>query len=149
MATASTIGEPAENPLPINVTAMVDIIFCLSLFFMCSFHFRQLESKLDSWLPRDKGILSTPTPALRQEELRITLGLEEGSERLVRRVGAREVASDAQLRSTLRTLAGDFRRAGAGTVPVVVDSQPLVPWREVVNVLSLCRLEKLEKLELR
>lgn len=40
-----------DNPVGINVTAMVDIIFCLCLFFMCSMHFKQIEGKLESWLP--------------------------------------------------------------------------------------------------
>ena len=46
-------GEAEDNPLPINVVPMVDIIFCLCVFFMCSFKFRETEGKFDSWLPKD------------------------------------------------------------------------------------------------
>ena len=48
-------GNQDENPVAINVVAMVDIIFCLCLFFMCSLKFKPLDAKFDSWLPKDKG----------------------------------------------------------------------------------------------
>ncbi|KAF0241790.1 MAG: hypothetical protein FD180_4260 [Planctomycetota bacterium] len=41
-----------DNPVALNVAPMVDIIFCLCIFFMCSFHFKQLEGKFESWLPK-------------------------------------------------------------------------------------------------
>jgi len=48
--------DPNENPVAINVVPMVDVIFCLCVFFMCSFKFKQIEGKFDSWLPKDKGL---------------------------------------------------------------------------------------------
>ena len=43
-----SVGESEENPVAINVTPLVDIIFCLCVFFMISFKFKQLEGKLGS-----------------------------------------------------------------------------------------------------
>jgi len=51
MASVS-VGESPDNPVAINVTAMVDVIFCLCVFFMCSLHFRQVEGKFETWLPK-------------------------------------------------------------------------------------------------
>ena len=48
--------DPDDNPVAINVVPMVDVIFCLCVFFMCSFKFKAIEGKFDSWLPRDKGL---------------------------------------------------------------------------------------------
>src|SRR5438034_9001006 len=67
-------GEGDENPVPVNCVALVDVIFCLCIFFMCSFHFKQLEGRVDAWLPKDKG----PDPALRPvppilEEIRVSM----------------------------------------------------------------------------
>ena len=56
MGAGGNIGEASDNPVEINVTAMVDVIFCLCIFFMCSFHFKQLEGKIDTWLPKDRGV---------------------------------------------------------------------------------------------
>ena len=35
-------SSPEDNPVGINVTALVDVIFCHCLFFMCSLHFKQV-----------------------------------------------------------------------------------------------------------
>src|SRR5258708_38416389 len=49
-------GQASEDDaVSINVTPLIDVIFCLCIFFICSFHFKQLQGKLDSWLPKDKG----------------------------------------------------------------------------------------------
>ena len=60
MGGGGNIGEESDNPVEINVTAMVDVIFCLCIFFMCSFHFKQLEGKIETWLPKDRGVEQTP-----------------------------------------------------------------------------------------
>jgi biopolymer transport protein ExbD len=151
MAGTATPGESSDNPVPINVTAMVDIIFCLCIFFMCSFHFRQLEGKLESWLPKDKGVNTTPVTKVMLEEVRIFLKFDQraadASMAVKRQVGHQAVRTDDELRDVLRGMVQNFARSGLSEVPVIIDSDPLVPWRDVVNVLSLCRQEKLQKLE--
>jgi biopolymer transport protein ExbD len=54
-------GSSEDNPVPLNVVPMVDVIFCLCVFFMCSFKFKQLEGKFNSWLPRNKGTSGQPS----------------------------------------------------------------------------------------
>src|SRR5438128_10552283 len=70
MGGTQNIGEASDNPVEINVTAMVDVIFCLCIFFMCSFHFKQLEGKIDAWLPNKGGGPGTP-PVVILEEIRV------------------------------------------------------------------------------
>ena len=151
MAGTSTPGESSDNPVPINVTAMVDIIFCLCIFFFCSFHFRQLEGKMESWLPKDKGVNTTPPPKVMLEEVRIFMKFNDkasdASHAVTRQVASQPVGDDAELRNVLRGMMANYQKAGINDVPVIIDSEPRVPWKEVVNVLSLCRLEGLTKLE--
>ena len=143
--------DPNENPVAINVVPMVDVIFCLCIFFMCSFHFRQLEGKLESWLPRDRGVNSTPVKQVQVEEIRIFLKFNKGatdtSNAVVRKVGATQVGDDAQMRGVLQALRADFAKNGVSDFPVIIDSESLVPWKDVVNVLSICKEEKFEKLQ--
>ncbi len=68
MAGSSNIGEEQDNPVHINVVPLVDIILCLCIFFFCSFHFRPLEGKMESWLPKDKGVNTTPVKNVMVEE---------------------------------------------------------------------------------
>ena len=68
-------GEGDENPVPVNCVALIDIIFCLCIFFICSFHFKEIQGKLDSWLPRDRGPhAGAPTNPLR-DEIRVRVHL--------------------------------------------------------------------------
>src|SRR4029453_10493939 len=94
MAGTQNVGESSDNPVAINVTAMVDVIFCLCLFFMCSFHFKQLEGKIETWLPKDTGVNPGLTEKIILEEIRIVLQRDPGSGSTVRRVGNRAPAAD-------------------------------------------------------
>ncbi len=137
-----------DNPVGINVTPMVDVIFCLCLFFMCSLHFKQLEGKIDSWLPKNRGNRSQPVrPVL--EDVRVFLRWDSAASRTIRRVGNRPPAADDQdLTEVMRQMAGDHRKAGAAEVPVVIDATSDVPWKDVVHVMDLCVGENLGQIEL-
>src|SRR5512147_1534604 len=101
MGGGGNIGEESDNPVEINVTAMVDVIFCLCLFFMCSLHFKQLEGKIDSWLPKGHGnqVGRTTDPPL--EQIRLFLRWDPESARTIRRLGNRPTVAGDQELSTL------------------------------------------------
>src|SRR2546421_12550897 len=60
-----------DDAVSLNVTPLIDIIFCLCIFFICSFHFKQLQGKLDSWLPKDKGNQSGGPTTATMDEIRV------------------------------------------------------------------------------
>ena len=82
MAGAS-MGDSDENPVNINITPLVDIIFCLCVFFMVSFKFKQLEGKFDAWLPKEKGFEGMPLKAVIQE-IRVALFWDDKNLKVVR-----------------------------------------------------------------
>ena len=138
-----------DNPVAINVTAMVDVIFCLCLFFMCSLHFKQLEGKLESWLPRDHGNGPSPAASVVLEEIRILMRWEPGAARTIRSVGHRPpVRDDAELVGLIRDMAADFRHLGRSQVPLKIDATPDVPWKDVVWAMDLCKGAGLGSIEL-
>jgi biopolymer transport protein ExbD len=151
MAGPMVPGGSTENPIPINVTALVDIIFCLCIFFMCTFHFRQLECKIDSWMPQG----GTQEQALRvfdPLEGRIEVRLEKrqdalGAPMVARIIGGTMAPSDREFRQVLREIARSNRRDHVPAQTVSILSEPQVPWKDVVNVLDLCRAEEFPKLE--
>jgi biopolymer transport protein ExbD len=148
MGGSSNIGEPSENPVEINVTAMVDVIFCLCIFFMCSFHFKQVQGKIDAWLPdhgHQNGPVDHPPPL---EEIRVFLRWDPSTGSTLRKVGSRAaVGSDAELLDAIRAMKADYDRAQKPEAPVLIDSTPEVPWNEVVHLLDLLKVEKLSKIE--
>jgi biopolymer transport protein ExbD len=148
MGGSTNLGEASDNPVEINVTAMVDVIFCLCIFFMCSFHFKQLEGKIDAWLPQDGNLNGriNPTPLL--EEIRVIMWWDPTTGMTLRKIGNRgPVSGDDELMSTLRSMKSDYDRAQKFQVPVLIDATAEVPWTEVIHVVDLCKSEKLSQIE--
>ena len=138
-------GDSNDNPVPLNVTAMVDIIFCLCIFFMCSFKVKAVEGKMDSWLPKNSGMNTTaPTPdAL--EPLRIVL-IHTPNGKTQRFLERRLVENTDQLATLVRESKAD--RQGAGQkCNVAIDAGTIVPWEDVVDVVNVCRAERVDEIQ--
>jgi biopolymer transport protein ExbD len=152
-------GASEDNPVSLNVTAMVDIIFCLCLFFMCSFHFKQVQGKLDTWLPRDGPCCNVGPPAdTLLEEIRVVLDHNAPSGGTLVRFGGRSLGvitadtRDALLADLLELVLesyADQARVGkrSADVPVIIDARTLVAWRDVVAVMNVCKDHGLERIE--
>jgi biopolymer transport protein ExbD len=147
MGGTQNIGEESDNPVEINVTAMVDVIFCLCIFFMCSFHFKQLEGKIDAWLPKTGNQPGTPTTPIILEEIRVFMRWDPDTNTTVRKVGSTAVSTDADLMDAIRVRKGDYERAGKSIFPVIIDAMEAVPWHDVVHVVDLCKADKLSSIE--
>jgi len=138
-------GDQKENPVAINVVPMVDVIFCLCIFFMCSFKFKESEGKFEPWLPRDKGA-DVSLPAI-IEELRIKLAYDDVDEVTIRRIGHNQIDDDARLGQLIAEAHADHVRLGKPDVPVIIDAGIRVPWREVIRVMNIIRLQHIERME--
>ena len=140
-------GSDEDNPIPLNVTPLIDIIFCLIIFFMCSFKFKQLEGKIDSWLPKDKGVHGTPVTNPVLEEIRVIMTLDKETNSVVTKLGARPINDDGELGELLVASHADFDKLGKGDIPVIIDAERLVPWKSVINVMNICKKNDLQKIE--
>ena len=138
-------GSDEDNPVGLNVVAMVDIIFCLCIFFMCSFRFKQLEGKFESWLPKDKGSQGTPSDVI--QEIRIAMFFDKGTQRVKRMYGHRQVDDDGELEVLIRGAHDDFVRMNKPDVPVIIDGEATVPWEAVVNVVNIAKRLSIDKIE--
>jgi len=146
VAGSSNIGEASDNPVGINVVPMVDVIFCLCLFFMCSLKFKQLEGKIETWLPKDRGVEQTPPDKIVLEEIRVFMRWLDG--RTVIKVGNRAPAgTDLELMQTINQMSNDYKKLGKTDFPVLIDALGDVPWKDVIHVLDLCKKDKLERIE--
>ncbi|NUN49633.1 MAG: biopolymer transporter ExbD [Candidatus Brocadiae bacterium] len=141
-------GASEDNPVHLNVAPMVDIIFCLCIFFMCSFQFKQLEGKMESWLPKDKGVFGDPVPNPILEEVRVFMKWDETTGETIRKVNAKQVGSNEELGLIMLEGINKFRTLGKLDTPVIVDAEPKVPWAKVIEVMDICKLNKLDKVEL-
>jgi biopolymer transport protein ExbD len=149
MAGTQNIGESSDNPVAINVTAMVDVIFCLCLFFMCSFQFKQLEGKVESWLPKH-GSLNTPAgePFIR-DEIRVRMAWIPETSTTTRTVAPDRTPldGDAELMAVAKRRSDELTSAGKTDWPLMIDADPDVPWKDVVHVMDLCKNANMARIE--
>jgi biopolymer transport protein ExbD len=137
-------GDPNDNPVAINVVPMVDVIFCLCVFFMCSFRFKQTEGKFDSWLPKDKGSGGDPGQVT---EIRVAMFWDPQKEKVVRQYGTRIVTSDDELQALIKGAHDDYVRSNKPDVPVIIDGDARIPWSEVINVVNIAKRLDIDKIE--
>jgi biopolymer transport protein ExbD len=52
--------EAATEEVEMQMTPMIDVTFLLLIFFLCSIKFKLLDGKMQTYLPRDVGVNSTP-----------------------------------------------------------------------------------------
>src|SRR5262245_47382455 len=149
MAGSSGIGDDGgENPVAVNVTPLVDVIFCLCVFFMISFKFKQLEGRFDAWLPQTTGLHGPPNGTIDLlGEVRIALFWDEANQRTVRLFGTRRVDGDEELGRLLSEVHADATRPDKPVPPATIDAQGAVPWQDVVDVVNACKKSRIDKIE--
>jgi biopolymer transport protein ExbD len=140
-------GSDAEdNPLPVNVVPMVDVIFCLCVFFLASFHVRAQESHFDNWLPKDRGEGPLP-PGAPLTELRVVLSWNPVSHAVTRRFGQRDLRDGAELAAVVRAARDALVEHQQSEAPLILDAQSGVPWAAAIEVVNLSRELGIEHLE--
>ncbi|MEZ0228901.1 MAG: ExbD/TolR family protein [Planctomycetota bacterium] len=134
-----------DDAVSLNVTPLIDIIFCLCIFFICSFHFKEVQGKLDSWLPQNRGPhAGAPTSPLLTEEIRVFIRSKDGATTLA--FGARLVANAGELEALIKD-AWDEKVAKTPDATVIIDAEPGVPWKDVIDVLDRCKTRGISKVE--
>jgi biopolymer transport protein ExbD len=137
-------GDAADNPVAINVVPMVDVIFCLCVFFMCSMKFKQLEGKFDSWLPKDKGAGGTPSEI---QETRVALFWDVDKQKTRRQFGTRIVEDDGELQGLIKSAHDDFVLKNRPEAPVIIDGDARVPWKDVIDIVNICKSLQIDNIE--
>jgi biopolymer transport protein ExbD len=136
--------DTTDNPVAINVVPMVDVIFCLCVFFMCSFKFKDLEGQFAAWLPKDKGNQPSAVPP---EEIRVALLWDEATHSTSRRMGQRRVDTDGELQRLIGQAAADAERVNQPRIPLILDADRRVPWGQLVTVINLGKREGIQSVE--
>ncbi len=135
-----------DDAVSLNVTPLIDIIFCLCIFFICSFHFKEVQGKLDSWLPRDKGPhAGAPTAPLVTEEIRVFI--RRSGETTALAFGSRAVATPDELEALVKEAWDEKVAKTPDQATVILDAERAVPWKDVLDVLDRCKKHGIQKVE--
>ncbi|MFH1231039.1 MAG: biopolymer transporter ExbD [Planctomycetota bacterium] len=149
MATQKKI-KYEESSMELQMTPMIDVVFQLIIFFMCSIHFKSLEGKLYSYLPRDKGMNPTPKTAPPIDDVRIKLVYSEDAPLLTRiKVGSNEFPDWDSLERHIRNISSSLVTPdGLEIIPVKIDADGRIPAQSVVSVLNICKKAGVQKTEI-
>ena len=118
-------------------TSMIDVVFLLLIFFLCSSQFRTQEQRLDALLPRT-GELGIDYD--REEELFLRVGTVSPASPVPRFAIRNWVTHDAnELVAQLRRLPRPTRYR------IVLDGEPNCPFMHLMSALDACARADLTK----
>lgn len=64
---------PAGEETEMNMTPMIDIVFQLIIFFLITLKFKSVDRRIDSQLPKDRGLAPTPAQPPEFEKIKVKL----------------------------------------------------------------------------
>jgi biopolymer transport protein ExbD len=126
----------------VAMTPMIDVVFQLMIFFICTASFQLGEELLPTSLAVASGS-STPSPIEREPDLeRIIVRATRASGTTHWIVNERPCDALLAVRQVLRAAAEIDR-----SLPVILDVAGDVPLGDMIDVYDLCRLERFEKIQ--
>lgn len=138
-----------NEPTKLNMTPMIDVVFQLIVFFLVSMKFKTLDMKIEAFLPKDRGLASTPSKPPDVPKIVAVLKRQKGEPTTRVKVGNLQIgeisdkeeylAKTTDCLSQLTKMAVDARsRAGtaADEVKGEVDAAALVPTGDVIKAVD-------------
>jgi len=134
------LGKNRETVFELPMAPMIDVIFQLLIFFMCTMHFKSLEGKLSSHLPKDKGLISSEDLDPPMDEYRIRLVFDPSQPGHMTRImiGRQEFDDWQDFYQTVAEYYQIDRRKNQDT-PFKIDADEQVPFQSVVSALNACQ----------
>lgn len=135
---------PTESKLELDLTAMIDVVFNLLIFFLCS-PFKIPEGQLDAFLPRDVGMQMTE---IKKEQEMVVVKLQDAHGNIpVVYVGKTRLLTNDNGEPRFDILAARLEamdEMSDESIPVQIDSDPKVEYRYVIGVLNACTEARIE-----
>lgn len=140
MARKPKAFESAECAL--QMTPMIDIVFQLLIFFLVATKMRVPEGELEAFLPPDQGRPSVSDIDPIQINLRFTAPKGEPAV-LFGKTDAGQAMTMIELRDKLKGIGSDPEMREK--VPVIINADPSVPYKFVIQTLDYCKKAKFAK----
>lgn len=129
------IRQPASSTsIDSTMTPMIDVIFLLQIFFLCTMGMVIPEALLPTDLPKTAGATTTVVPVEKRNDLEsIKIRLSGGGAAFAIEMNQRRVAAVADLRRDLQALASIDR-----ATPVVLQIADDVELGDMLSVYDAC-----------
>ena len=135
-----TQQRPKPGDIVLNMASMIDVVFLVLIFFMCTTSFRPPEGRLRAPVEKS-GIASAASPRDDFEPVRIRLAA--AGDAVLLYVNDAAVSGFDALFSTLEHL------RGLADVPVIIEADDGVKFKHCVKALDLCRKADFSKVAFR
>ena len=124
------------------MTPLIDVVFLLLIFFICTASFQIAESVLPTSLEA-AGSTETDIQVEIDPQLdRVIVKLSLRAGRVTWVVNDRPYASLGEVRSVLKQVA-----LVDNSLPVIVDAEGTVPLGDVIDVYDICRISGFDKIQ--
>jgi biopolymer transport protein ExbD len=128
-----------------NLTAMVDIVMCILIFFMLGMVLQTPELYLNAAAPAI--VAPSPGPALGTEPVEVTAALT------LQRIGGRTFASafgrqTADLNGELARMLGQTAVRSSGDISVTIRAGRDVPYQDVLTAYEQCHKVQLKRIQI-
>jgi biopolymer transport protein ExbD len=125
------------------MTPMIDVVFLLMIFFICTASFQLVEESLPTSLAVSSGTNSQTTIEREPEFERIVVQAKHVDGKTRWTVNERPCNDAGEVRQVLKTVAEIDR-----SLPVIIDVADEVPLGDMIDVYDLSRLEGFEKIQI-
>ena len=120
--------------IKMEFTPMIDVVFLLLIFFMCTLQFKTLEGKLATYLP-EQGVSGPRDFENPREKIRLKLSLR--GDQCICMVNGKAVGVLPEAQGRVFERIRRIRSASPKS-PAEIDPDPAVPHRYVVNLIDEC-----------
>ena len=134
---AGGVGGDDEEYIQLNLTAMVDVVMLLIIFFVCNLKFPQEEGALAANLPKaGRAVAGAEAPKIDK----VVIGIDKPGRDIRIIVNSQPVGGLEALNTKLFLLQRQIPDA-----EVTLDVKPDVPYETVVQVFNLCARNRFTK----
>jgi len=130
--------------ITLSMTAMIDVVFLLLIFFVCTANFSPLEERLPMNFSHP-GSLSNVVQLTREEEdfkfATIQIIASEG--RILWRINDRTCQTLEEVGAVLRELARI-----KPDLPILIEMDDAAAWEHFIHVYDLCRMNGLTRVQM-
>ncbi len=160
---SAILTEMSKDECEMEMTPMIDVVFLLLIFFMCTLKFKTLEGKLSAYLPKDVGVNTSEAEPIEKVEILVRVknaGTKYkpsksksktreiygpgdtgryvwGDDRVLEYTVATFRTQDLEkLRTRLSKIFKERMELGEEKVPSTIDARPGTVYEDVVDVLD-------------
>ncbi|HEX7899874.1 MAG TPA: biopolymer transporter ExbD [Planctomycetota bacterium] len=135
----------------LNMTPMIDVVFQLLIFFMLTMHFQEVEGKMLSQLPKDKGLPDRQSKITEEVRLSVRAGRLYVEKHEIGELASTETAPTRGTSNKAVYAAAAAKTRGLvdvlGEASVILDAEGETAYEHVIGIIDACKVARIDHVE--